>query len=65
VYSNSEIQGYNICPMLNFHGRFSSSITTPQVNFLWKITFDTLYTNRFVIRIHSRTLSIFSGHNTI
>jgi len=33
---------------------------TPQVNFLWKITFDTLYTNRFSNRIRSRTLSISS-----
>jgi len=36
-----------------------------QTNFPWKITFDTLYTNEFLIRIHSRTLSISSGHNTI
>jgi len=37
----------------------------PQVNFPWKITFDMLYTNRFLIRIHSRTLFISSEHNTI
>jgi len=30
----------------------------PQANFPWKITFDTLYTNGFSIRICSRTLSI-------
>jgi len=36
-----------------------------QVNFLQKITFDTLYTNRFLIRICSRTLSISSEHNII
>jgi len=36
-----------------------------QVNFLWKIIFNILYTNRFLIRIHSRTLSISSEHNTI
>ena len=36
-----------------------------QANFLQKITFDTLYTNGFSIRIHSRTLSISSEHNTI
>ena len=29
-----------------------------QANFLQKIIFDTLYTNRFLIRVHSRTLSI-------
>ena len=33
-------------------------VVTPQANFLQKITFDTLYTNRFLIRICSRTLSI-------
>jgi len=38
---------------------------TPQANFPWKITFDTLYTNGFSIRICSRTLSISSEHNTI
>jgi len=65
VGSNSEIQRYNVYPMLYFHRRFSSSVTTLQANLLWKITFDILYTNRFVIRIHSRTLSISSGHNTI
>ena len=26
--SNSEIQGYNVYPMLHFHRKFSSSITT-------------------------------------
>ena len=26
--SNSEIQGYNVYPMLYFHRKFSSSITT-------------------------------------
>jgi len=36
-----------------------------QIDFLWKITFDTLYTNRFSIRIRSRTLSISSERNTI
>jgi len=65
VGSNSEIQRYNVYPMLYFHRRFSSSVTMLQANLLWKITFDILYTNRFVIRIHSRTLSISSGHNTI
>jgi len=38
---------------------------TPQANFLQKITFDTYYTNRFAIRICSRTLSISSECNTI
>ena len=37
----------------------------PQVNFPWKIIFDMLYTNGFLIRIRSRTLSIFSECNTI
>jgi len=40
-------------------------IVMPQANFLQKITFNTLYTNRFSIRICSRTLSISSEHNTI
>jgi len=38
---------------------------TPQANFLWKITFDTLYNNRFLIRVCSRTLSISSERTTI
>jgi len=38
---------------------------TPQMNFLRKITFDMLYTNEFLIKVHSRTLSIPSEHNTI
>jgi len=42
-----------------------SNAVMPQANFPWKITFDTRYTNRFSIRIHSRTLSIFSERNTI
>jgi len=29
-----------------------------QANFPWKITFDILYNNRFLIEIHSRTISI-------
>jgi len=41
------------------------AIVTPQANFLQKITFDTLYTNEFVIRVRSRALSIPSEHNTI
>ena len=36
-----------------------------QANFLWKITFDTCYTNEFLIRVCSRTLSISLVHNTI
>ena len=28
--SDSEIQGYNVYPMLHFHRKFSSSITTKQ-----------------------------------
>ena len=42
-----------------------SSTVMLQVNFSWKITFDTLYTNGFLIRIHSRTFFISSEHNTI
>ena len=38
---------------------------TPQANFPQKITFDTLYTNEFVIRVRSRALSISSERNTI
>jgi len=38
---------------------------TPQANFSWKITFDTLYTKGFSIRIRSRTLSISSECNVI
>ena len=34
------------------------NIVMPQANFLQKITFDTLYINRFLIRVHSRTLFI-------
>jgi len=41
------------------------TVVIPQANFLWKITFDMLYTNRFLIRICSRTLSISSERNTI
>jgi len=45
-------------------GYFGHNITS-QANFPWKIIFDTLYTNRFSIRICSRTLSISSECNTI
>jgi len=38
---------------------------TPQVNFPRKITFDTLYTNEFVIRVRSRALAILSERTTI
>jgi len=31
VGSNSEIQGYNFYPMLHFHRKFSSSVTSLQV----------------------------------
>jgi len=37
----------------------------PQANFLQKITFDIHYTNKFAIRICSRTFSISSEYNTI
>jgi len=38
---------------------------TPQVNFLRKITFDTLYTNEFVIGVCSRALAIPSERTTL
>jgi len=44
---------------------FKDVAVMPQANFPQKITFDTLYTNGFSIRICSRTLSISSEHNTI
>ena len=40
-------------------------VVTPQVNFPQKITFDTLYTNEFVIRVRSRALAIPSECTTI
>ena len=40
-------------------------IVTPQGNFPWKITFDMLYTNEFIIRIRSRALAIPSERTTI
>jgi len=42
----------------SFYNKASISSVTPQANFPWKITFDTLYNNRFLIGICSRTLSI-------
>jgi len=44
---------------------FIHSSVTPQVNFAWKITFDMLYTNEFVIRVCSRALAISSERTTI
>jgi len=38
---------------------------TPQMNFPWKIIFDILYTNEFLIRVCSRALSILSECTTI
>jgi len=43
----------------------NQTIVMLQANFLWKITFDTLYTNRFLIRVCSRTLFISSECDTI
>jgi len=37
----------------------------PQVNFLWKITFDMLYTNKFLLGVRSRALAIPSERTTI
>jgi len=45
-----------------YYDKKVQSIVIPQVNFLWKITFDILYNNEFLIRVHSRTLSISSEH---
>ena len=44
---------------------YPETTVIPQMNFPWKITFDTLYNNEFLIRVHSRALSIPSEHNTI
>ena len=52
-------------PLMMFFGMTNSSAVTPQVNFPQKITFDMLYTNEFIIRVHSRALSIPSERNTI
>jgi len=51
--------------MTGSHSNTSYDIVMPQANFLWKVTFDTLYTNKFLIRVRSRTLSISSECNTI
>jgi len=48
-----------------FHLDFLADTVTPRVNFPWKITFDMLYTNEFVIRVRSRALAIPSEHTTI
>jgi len=42
-----------------------NGVITPQMNFPQKITFDTLYTNKFLIRVCSRALSIPSECTTI
>ena len=44
---------------------FTGHAVIPQMNFLQKITFDMLYTNEFLIRVCSRTLSISSECTTI
>jgi len=46
-------------------GYHTDIAVTLQANFPWKITFDMLYTNEFVIRVRSRALSIPSEHTTI
>jgi len=51
--------------VLSPSGLTMSDAVTPQMNFPQKITFDTLYTNEFLIRIRSRALSIPSERNTI
>jgi len=45
--------------------RITENAVTLQVNFPRKITFDMLYTNEFVIRVHSRALAISSERTTI
>jgi len=40
-------------------------VVTPQVNFPWKITFDMLYTNEFLLGVCSRALAIPSERTTI
>jgi len=48
-----------------YNVEFMRYAVTPQVNFLRKITFDTLYTNEFIIGVRSRALAIPSEHTTI
>jgi len=50
---------------VNVKESYCVTVVTLQANFPWKITFDMLYTNGFLIKICSRTLSISSEHNTI
>jgi len=45
--------------------RNDGNVVTPQVNFPRKITFDMLYTNEFLLGVHSRALAIPSEHTTI
>jgi len=63
------VQGYTPKAPRLTQGRPSPTLESPivtlQVNFPWKITFDMLYTNEFVIRVRSRALSISSERNTI
>jgi len=51
--------------ILSINSIINRSGVTLQVNFLQKITFDMLYTNKFVIRVCSRALSILSERTTI
>ena len=45
--SNISFTSYSSSPLMTMGG----GGVTPQMNFLWKITFDTFYTNEFLIRI--------------
>ena len=65
LYSAPQCSLYSECFNSVSYLAISDPSVTPQVNFPWKITFDTLYTNEFVIRVHSRVLSISSERNTI
>jgi len=45
--------------------QWEKGVVTPQVNFPWKITFDMLYNNKFLLGVRSRALAIFSERTTI
>ena len=65
LYSAPQCSLYSECFNSVSYLAISDPSVTPQVNFPWKITFDTLYTNEFVIRVRSRVFSISSERNTI
>ena len=63
VLGSSIVNTVNLLLVTRAH--LSSAAVTLQMNFLWKITFNMLYTNEFLIRVYSRALSIPSERNTI